>query len=57
MSRSHTHTHSHSHTGSSTKSQPKEHTMASKAATGNKVRINIIYYSMYGHVAKSKFLF
>ncbi len=55
MSRSHTH--SHSHTGSSTKSQPKEQTMASKAATGNKVRINIIYYSMYGHVAKSKFLF
>ncbi|CAF0826453.1 unnamed protein product [Adineta ricciae] len=26
--------------------------MASKAASGNKARIHIIYYSMYGHIAK-----
>jgi len=31
--------------------------MASKAATVNKTQINIIYYSMYGHVATCKFIF
>ena len=29
--------------------------MASKAVSANKAKINIIYYSMYGHVAASKF--
>jgi hypothetical protein len=31
--------------------------MASKVASANKARINIIYYSMYGHVATCKFSF
>jgi hypothetical protein len=55
MSRSHHHHHHHTHTSS--KSESTAEPMASKAATGNKARINIIYYSMYGHVAKCKFIF
>jgi hypothetical protein len=48
MSRSHT----------TTKHQPPTtKPMASAAATANKVRIHIIYYSMYGHVATCKFIF
>jgi hypothetical protein len=31
--------------------------MASKAASSSKARINVIYYSMYGHVATCKFIF
>jgi hypothetical protein len=29
--------------------------MAAKSASTNKARINVIYYSMYGHIAKSKY--
>jgi hypothetical protein len=42
-----------SRTRTTTKSQP----MAARTATGNKARIHVIYYSMYGHVATSKFRF
>jgi NAD(P)H dehydrogenase (quinone) len=31
--------------------------MASKVATGSKARINVIYYSMYGHVGTCKFIY
>jgi NAD(P)H dehydrogenase (quinone) len=34
-----------------TDTQPKTRIMASKVASSNKARINVIYYSMYGHVA------
>ncbi len=39
-----------------TDTQPKTRIMASKVASSNKARINVIYYSMYGHVATSKFI-
>jgi hypothetical protein len=31
--------------------------MAARTATGGKAKIHIIYYSMYGHVATSKYTF
>jgi NAD(P)H dehydrogenase (quinone) len=52
MSKSHHHHHHHHHSHSSTKPESTAEPMASKTVTGNKARINVIYYSMYGHVAK-----
>jgi hypothetical protein len=42
-----------SRAGSASKSGP----MAAKATSANKAKINVIYYSMYGHVATCKFRF
>jgi hypothetical protein len=36
-------------------SASKTGAMAAKPVSTNKVRINVIYYSMYGHIAKSKY--
>ncbi len=40
-----------SRAASASKSGP----MAAKPAASNKVRINVIYYSLHGHIATSKF--
>jgi hypothetical protein len=36
-------------------SASKSGSMAAKPASTNKVRIHVIYYSMYGHIATCKF--
>jgi hypothetical protein len=36
-------------------SASKSGAMAAKPTSTNKVLINVIYYSMYGHIATSKF--
>ncbi len=42
-----------SRASSASKSGP----MAAKPASSNKPRINVIYYSMYGHIATCKYRF